>query len=280
MAIIEQIIQLKQQGKTEGQITQMLREQGYSPKDVNEGISQSRIKSMINSENNPYAENYANEDYEQNSDQEMQLSMMQNPEAQNPDSGFNPSTTNVNPPYYKSSVIPYSEIQAQEAYANQAQEQSGYPQYPEYKPQETMTNTETITDISEQIIEEKLSDLKKQIESIERFKEDFSPEVERLKERIGKIENNIDNLQMAIIRKIGEYGENIQNISKEMHETQNSFSKILNPLTDNIRELQKISGRSNAKEELKEDEIESDIENNAESPRDKKKKMDFESYLR
>ncbi|MDP2946626.1 MAG: hypothetical protein Q8N88_00790, partial [Nanoarchaeota archaeon] len=78
------------------------------------------------------------------------------------------------------------------------------------------------------------------------FKDSLSLEVEKINERITRIENVFNELQVAILKKIGEYGENIQNIEKEMNMTQNSFSKILNPLTDNIREMQKITGLNTA----------------------------------
>ena len=52
---------------------------------------------------------------------------------------------------------------------------------------------------------------------------------------------------MAIIGKIGDYGKDIQNISKEMHATQDSFSKILNPLADTIRKVDSLKEKSEKK---------------------------------
>jgi len=42
-------------------------------------------------------------------------------------------------------------------------------------------------------------------------------------------------MQSAVIRKMGEYGESIQGISKEIRATQDSFAKVINPLMDKKR---------------------------------------------
>jgi len=153
---------------------------------------------------------------------------------------------------------------------DQAQEQYAPQQYyEEYAPQQT-SDIETINDIAEQIVEEKNAELKKQISSFTEFKDSLSLEVEKINERINRIENILNELQMAILKKIGEYGEGIQNIEKEMHATQNSFSKILNPLTDNIREMQRITGVKTANKPIPKTKQELN----------KKEKPGFEDYLR
>ena len=114
--------------------------------------------------------------------------------------------------------------------------------YPEYQPQQP-ADIETINDIAEQIAEEKNVKLKKQISSLARFKDEINSETKRIGDRLTKIEGVFNELQIAVLRKIGDYGKDIQNIAKEMHTTQDSFSKILSPLTENIRELKKITNK-------------------------------------
>ena len=50
-----------------------------------------------------------------------------------------------------------------------------------------------------------------------------------MENRISKTETIVQELQSAIIRKMGEYGEAITGISQEVQETQKSFSKLINP---------------------------------------------------
>ena len=51
MAALEKAMQMKQQGATDVQIIESLKQDGVSPKEIEEAISQSKIKSIINMEN-------------------------------------------------------------------------------------------------------------------------------------------------------------------------------------------------------------------------------------
>jgi len=266
MGTLEKVMQLKQNGQTEFQIAESLKQQGISPREINEAISQSKIKDMLNNEPDTMLQQTPQSAYESSqspqSNEEifkddrsiMQPSMMQPPE----------------PP--QESQLPLPKYALQQSFQEPPSPEmlqpnfSQYPEYQEYEPQET--SIETINEIAEQIVDEKTSELNKQISSFTRFKEELAAEVLKLSERILKIENTLNELQTAIIRKIGDYGEDIKNIAKEMHSTQDSFSKILNPLTDNIRELQKITGSENPK-------------SNKPKPKAKSKSgASFEDYLR
>jgi predicted CopG family antitoxin len=79
---------------------------------------------------------------------------------------------------------------------------------------------------------------------------------------------------------MGEYGESVSNISKELRATQDSFSKILNPLLDKKR------GISQEMENEGQDSEESEKEINQQKPSPKKSRQEakdsasFEDYLR
>ena len=145
------------------------------------------------------------------------------------------------PSSYQQSTMPYAESQEPMPPMPQGPYQDSYQEpYTEYESPQS-ANIETINDIAEQIAEEKNTELKKEIFEFTRFREEIISEINIMKNRVNAIEDNFHQLQIAILRKIGAYGEDIQNIAKEMHETQDSFSKILNPLTENIKELKKIT---------------------------------------
>ena len=57
--------------------------------------------------------------------------------------------------------------------------------------------------------------------------------------RLRRIESTIDKLQQAIIQKIGEFGENTISIKRDVANLHDTTSKLMNPLIDNYRELQK-----------------------------------------
>ena len=268
MAALEKIMQMKQQGLADPQIIDSLKQEGVSPKEINEALSQSTIKSELD----PQAPQIP-----MSPTQEMPPEQMQ--EAPMTQSGMPPQqlAQEMPPEQQMQPSIMSQEMppeQMQEAPMTQPGMPQQMPQYEEYEPQQS-TDIETINDIAEQIVEEKTDVIKKQITDFTRFKNELSLEVEKINERLSRIENTFNELQMAILKKIGNYGEDIKNIAKEMHETQDSFSKMVNPLTDNIRELQKLTGSSKS-------------EKTRPRPKTKKGKrkkgskadLDFEEYLR
>ncbi len=259
MAVLNKIIEMKKQGLQTGQIIQMLKEQGANPKEINEALSQSEIKSEINQEYDDQQNKYPSDEYS-----DMQPSIMTEPPA----------------PYEEQNQYqePPTEYAPQETYQN-------YQSYQEYQPQQSI-DVETISDLSSQIVEEKTKSFKKEIASLTKFKEQFENEIKNIDKRLSKIESTIEELQMAILRKIGNYGEDIKNISKEVRATQDSFSKILNPLVDNIREMEKITGRAENKsaqatqDSIIDSEGDKNISNNTKDNKKKNKNTGFEDYLR
>lgn len=103
------------------------------------------------------------------------------------------------------------------------------------------TDIETVTDIAEQIVEERLQKIIKKIAEVTLFKEEAIMKINKLDERLTKIEDNMEHLQMSILGRIGEFGKDIKNISDEMHKNQDTFSKFLDPMSKNIHSLKKIS---------------------------------------
>ncbi len=261
MGTLEKVMQMRQMGQTDSQIIDVLKREGISPKEIQESLSQSKIKSALSQEamQSPY-------DYQETQPQEMgqnyqqmQPSMMQVQEQPfNVSQQFAPAMEEPMqqiPSSYQPSTMPSP--QTSESYQEY---------YPEYTPG---SDIETVNEIADHIVEEKTIQIKKQIESFIKFREEIALDVEKMNERLLKLENTLNELQMAIIGKVGEYGKDIQNIAKEIHATQDSFSKILNPLTDNIRQMQKMSGNEDTSRPRPKTKAEK-----------KSDKVNFEDYLR
>lgn len=254
MGTLERVMQMRQGGQTDSQIIDVLRREGVSPKEIHESLSQSKIKSALSQETINEAAAY---EQEGQNFQQMQPSMMQVQEQQQFAPPIEEPIQQIPSSYQPSTVGSDYYPQTNESYQEY---------YPEYTPGSDM---ETVNEIADQIVEEKTAQLKKQMDSFTKFKEDIGLEIEKMNERLLRVENTLNEIQMAIIGKIGEYGRDIKDIAKEMHATQDSFSKILNPLTDNIRQMQGINGneevtrpRPKTKTEKKSD------------------KVNFEDYLR
>lgn len=221
MPLLEMISELQNQGVSEQDIIQNLKEQGYSPTDINDAMNQIRIKSAVTG------------DYEQS--QNMQQGILQQ-EYQQP--------------------IPAPAPGMPQEYAYQQQYS------PEYYPPQPAVSNETITEIAEQIVYEKLAELKKLIGNIAEFKIMSDAKISSIDERLRRIESIIIQLNSAILKKVGDYGQAIEDLRDDVSSTQESFSKLINPI------VQSRKGKSS--EEKQEEE---------KSKKKGKSKAGVESYL-
>ncbi len=208
MGILEEVIQMKNQGKPEGEIISNLQQRGFSPRSVRDALNQAQIKNAVSN---------------MNSEETMQLSIMAQPQedgaAPIPQQDYYAPTTNTN---------------EQNIYAPQQEQfysQQDYYQQPyDYAP--TGNDSDTIIEISEQVFSKNIKNSAKQIEQLNEFKTLAQSKIDTISERLRRIEAVIDKLQIAILDKVGSYGQNIDEIKKEMSMMQDSFSKVINPLTD------------------------------------------------
>ncbi|MBD3252589.1 hypothetical protein GF386_02570 [Candidatus Pacearchaeota archaeon] len=293
MSTLDKVMQLKNQGQTDQQILNTLRQEGVSPREIMEAVSQSKIKTEINSQNPQQNQNTSNQSQNPSANQtgnspqpgaypagqpnpttQQTTSQQQNTPTQQIQSSYQPSTMSQNSgspqnqqvpqqqnqyPYQQSTMSTQETQETQQQ--NPQQQTEEYSQYEDYQPPSDYrtqeypeyqegypeysttgsTDLETINDIAEQVVEERTASIKRQIDLFRKFREEAALAIEKLNQRLTKIENNFNEMQMAIIKKIGDYGDSINNISKEMRATQESFSKVLDPLTENIRNLKKIT---------------------------------------
>tara|TARA_Y100000034_G_C6863723_1_gene393395 strand:- start:486 stop:1205 length:720 start_codon:yes stop_codon:yes gene_type:complete len=206
MGILDQITQMKNQGKPNEEIVNNLQQQGISPKEINDALSQSEIKNAVSGTENT----------------NMQPSIMEKTPSQAP---YVPQTQDVG----------NQEIYTPQPQQEYVQPQGDYQQdnYNEYAPQ-GINNTDNIIEIAEQVYSEKIQKIQKQVENINEFKTLAQTKIENISDRLKKIETTIDKLQIAILEKIGSYGKDLGSIKKEMGMMQDSFGKMINPIANKI----------------------------------------------
>ncbi|MEK6919184.1 MAG: hypothetical protein AABW73_04040 [Nanoarchaeota archaeon] len=224
MSLIKQVEDLKSAGRSDSQIVTDLRNQGFMPREIEDALSQFQVKSAVSQEYNPHGD--------PSSDSNMQQSIMNNsaPPAPAP-SNFSPPTPSPN--FQPPQDSPYQQSADQnyyEPYSSPVVTSDNYPQYSYSQPQ----GSEAFSEIAEQVFDQKIVKIKSELSKIDDFKSDTDNKIILLKERIKRIESIIDTLQDSIIRKIGEYGQNIQDLGSDLQSTQNSFSKIIEPLSRSI----------------------------------------------
>ncbi len=206
MGILEDLRQMKSQGMDDQTIIDNLKSRGISYRDISDALSQERIKSAVEGQyNNPEREP-SESSQTLNAPENMQASMMQSPQ--------NPETTESFPDYDPNASVQ----QSQYVYSPPQQVHDYIP---------ASLSSDTITEISEQIVSEKLTDIMKKMEKIISSKSELDVRTDSIEERLKRIEKIIDTLQVSVLRKVGDYVTNIDDIKKEFIETQKTLGKIL-----------------------------------------------------
>ena len=221
MGIIEEIGKMKQAGRSEQDISIVLKQRGFSDEEVSNLVSQTQIKEAIDSSVVPVPIQQAEtQDYNQNT------------EYQTPYFGLRPTTEELGSPQmqqqYSQEPIPApTPIGMQEEYP---QEQYSQPSQGGYDDQQyassSAISSDTITEIAEQVVMEKLSKITKNLEKTLDLKTTLDAKLFNLNERLQRIEKIIDRLQLSILQKVGEYVVNVSDLKKELVETQKSFTAI------------------------------------------------------
>ncbi len=225
MALLDRVIQMQQQGMQNSEIYKKLTEEGISPKEIDEALNQANVKTAVSQDPSLQPETIPKQSQEITSQtmpvgeptQEMQQSIM---EPNQQEQALQPPEQVSQPQYYPETPQAYPE----EAY---------YPEQP-------ALSTDTITEIAEQVVMEKLQEYEQKINNLVSFKNQIDEEVKDINERLKRVENSVEKLQQVLIGKIAEFDENASYIRKDLKNLHNTVSKLMNPLIDNYKELKKI----------------------------------------
>lgn len=252
MGIIEDIKNMQSQGKNEQDILRTLQQKGYDVKEAAEAIAQAKIKEAVTHEDstNPQ-ESYSQEIPVQNQNAGMQRSIM-SPETEAPQS---PSTNNQQEQFQGSAQEQYP---VQEQYVSQEQyypQEQAYQSYPQQYGQSysSPSNADAITEIAEQIVLEKIRPIKNEVEKLTSMKNTFETKINYLDERLKRIERIIDRLQLSILQKVGEYMTNVEDLKKEMTETQKTFKSSMQKSNPPQQQNQKPSQQNPFSKTFKQD---------------------------
>jgi len=101
----------------------------------------------------------------------------------------------------------------------------GYPEYQQY--QDGGMSSDVIKEISEQVVGERLAVMQGKMEEAIKFKIPAETKLKNLDERLRRMEQVFDKLQLSILHKVGEYVTDVKDIKHELEETQKSFKSLL-----------------------------------------------------
>lgn len=106
---------------------------------------------------------------------------------------------------------------------------------------------EQIEQIAESIIDEKWQSLIEGVGDLTIWREHINTDLSAIKQEILRTQNRFENLQRAIISKITDYDKGIADVGTEIKALEKVFQNILQPLTSNIKELNKITEKLKGK---------------------------------
>ena len=135
------------------------------------------------------------------------------------------------PADYNQQSYDYGQAQQGE-YVNQGQQTQDYTQqYPQdqsqqgnwgmgqYQPYQDMMSSDVITEISEQVVDDKLSVLREKMEKAINFGNTAETRIASVDKRLKRIEQIIDTLQISLLQRVSEYVTDIKDIKNEIEET-------------------------------------------------------------
>ncbi len=219
MGTLEEIQQMQMSGMGETEIIARLQEQGVSYREISESLAQARIKAAVEGQANnsmpmaPPADQVTEQAMLNQMDPNMNI---QAPQGMQPSLLQAPQSQGEQQEYF-----PQYDQNAQQSAGGYDSGQQGY----DYT--SAALSSDTITEISEQIVSEKMSDIRKKMEKLISMKTELEAKTESIEERLKRIEKIIDTLQSSVLRKVGDYVTNVEDIKRELVETQKTMGKVL-----------------------------------------------------
>jgi hypothetical protein len=243
MGTLELVMQLKKQGVSDQEITRNLQQQGLSPVEIETTLQQASIKgavSQISGDVPTMQQQYSPQEFDYSGMQPSLLDSMQGQqgaqeEIPQPGQQSSAPQEQYNQGYYQPQTQEYSQdVQGnQQDYAAQGQEY-----YQAYESQGF--DSGTITEIAEQVVQDKTNEFKLQISDLNEFKAILKAQVEHMDLRLQRMEQVIDKLQISILDKVGNYVGGIDTMKKEMEMMQDSFGKVISD-KENMNKLRSIA---------------------------------------
>ena len=112
--------------------------------------------------------------------------------------------------------------------------------------QTTAMPQEVMHQIAEKVVYEKWDELMGNVGDIAIWKNTMDRDLKSVKQEILRLGARIDNLQNALLGKVRDYNESLTNVSAEIQALEGVLGKIIEPLTDNIKELDRITKKMSA----------------------------------
>jgi hypothetical protein len=219
---IKEIIGFARQGYNDSTIIRKLKEQGYTPRQINDAFSQLKIKAA--------AGNLEEE--------RMEPSMMTTGDTGESADAADGEMMAPVPGREEAGAAAAQGYGTPSEESELSEEGFAYPQAVQYPTYESRPSTEVIEEMAEEIINEKWRDFKIKAGDFAKLRNFFEEKLKSLALRMKRLENSMDKMQSSVMTHIRDYGSDIRTLRAEVHALETAFSKILEPLVTNIRKLE------------------------------------------
>jgi hypothetical protein len=109
-------------------------------------------------------------------------------------------------------------------------------------------NEAKVEELVEAIIEEKWTELLKDINKIVDWKNKTENRISEMEIRLESLKEGFSDLNRAVIGKVNDYDKHILEIGSDIKAMEKVFSKVLPAFTDNVNELSRITNKMKGKE--------------------------------
>ncbi len=109
------------------------------------------------------------------------------------------------------------------------------------EPSPERASYDMIEEIAESIVGEKWDELIRGFGDLKLWKEKIDTDLGGVKQEIVRVQNRFENLQKAVLGKVSEYGEGIQDLGAEIKALEKVLGNIIAPLTKNIKDLERVT---------------------------------------
>ncbi len=227
---INESLEMLKKGMSNEEITRSLEGKGYNLQQISDAINQAKIKEGVAGSKMPQ-DNLTGKNVEE------ELNIPPAPGSAPPSPETPGNETPIAPPGMSA---PGS--------APQRESSVQAPSAPQYQmPAQPAMGIEDMQAVIEQIVEEKWKEMMGKVGDLSLFKSRVGDDMESVKQELLRTQKRLEDLQVAVLGKVKEYNQGVQSISTDMKALEQVFSKIIGPLTSNIKELGRIT------EDLKKD---------------------------
>ncbi|RMD66353.1 hypothetical protein D6817_04255 [Candidatus Pacearchaeota archaeon] len=121
------------------------------------------------------------------------------------------------------------QAQATQDYGGYDYSAYGYDPYASYQDYQTYqaAGADILSEVVEQVVDEKLVTLRQALDKAIDFQNVAETKLQHLEERLKRIEQVIDKLQISLIQKVGEYVSDVMHLRKEVQETHKTLASEL-----------------------------------------------------